>query len=79
MTFLSIATLALATAASWWPKENGDDGGAQRVQVQTEDGRSACGALVDAPQPGTLRVIADAQAVDVPLDAVASVAPAGGC
>jgi hypothetical protein len=79
MTFLSIATLALATAASWWPKENGDDGGAQRVQVQTEDGRSACGALGDAPQPGTLRVIADAQAVDVPLDAVASVAPAGGC
>jgi hypothetical protein len=76
MTFLSIAALALAAAASWWPKEN--DGAAQQVQVQTDDGRSACGTLSEAPQPGTLRVIADAQAVDVPLDAVARLVP-GGC
>ena len=27
MTFLSIATLALATAASWWPNEDGGGGG----------------------------------------------------
>ena len=79
MTFLSIAALALAAAASWWPKENDGDGAAQQVQVQTDDGRSACGTLSEAPQPGTLRVIADAHAVDVPLDAVARVAPAGGC
>jgi len=79
MTFLSIAALALATATSWWPEKTGGDGAAQQVQVQTDDGRSACGALGEAPQPGTLRVIADAQAVDVPLDAVASIAPAGGC
>jgi hypothetical protein len=79
LTFLSIAALALATAASWWPKETDGDRGAQQVQVRTEDGRSACGTLGQAPQPRALRVIADAQAVDVPLDAVASIAPAGGC
>lgn len=81
MTFLSVAALALATAASWWPKKNGGGGAsaAGQVQVQTSDGRSACGELSDAPQQGTLRVIADAQPVDVALSSVASVAPVGSC
>jgi len=78
MTFLSIATLALATAASWWPDEQGD-GGAAQVQVQTSDGRSACGELSDAPQQGTLRVIAGSQPVDVPVGSLASVVPVAGC
>ena len=79
MTFLSIAALALATAASWWPKENGGAGGATQVQVQTNDGRSACGELREAPQPGTLRVLADDQPLDVALGSLASVSPVGGC
>ncbi len=81
LTFLSVATLALATAASWWPKEagGGAGGGTGQVQVQTSDGRSACGALSEAPQHGTLRVIADAQPVDVALSSVASVSPVGSC
>lgn len=82
MTFLSVATLALATAASWWPKDAGGGaggGGTGQVQVRTSDGRSACGALSESQQQGTLRIIADAQPVDVALSSVASVAPVGGC
>ena len=81
MTFLSIAALALATAASWWPKERGGDGGggAAQVELQTTNGRSACGTLADAPQPGTLRAIAGEQPVDVALGALSSVTPVGGC
>ncbi len=81
MTFVSVAAIALASAASWWPKEagGGAGGAAGQVQVRTSDGRSACGALSEAPQLGTLRVIADAQPVDVALSSVASVAPVGNC
>ena len=78
MTFLSIAALALATAASWWPDEEGG-GGAQEVQVRTNDNRSACGELAGSPQPGTLRVVADAQPIDVALGSIASVEPVGSC
>ena len=41
--------------------------------------RTACGELTGSPQPGTLRVVADAQPVVLSLDAVASVAPAESC
>ncbi|MDP1849359.1 MAG: hypothetical protein Q8K79_16330 [Solirubrobacteraceae bacterium] len=79
MTFLSIAALALATAASWWPKEAADAGAGGSVRVQTDDGRTACGELTGSPQPGTLRVETDAQPVVLSLDALASVAPVSGC
>lgn len=80
MTFLSMATLALATATAWWPDEGaGASGGATQVQVQTSDGRRACGKLSEAPQSGTLRVIAHGQPVDVALGSIASVAPVEDC
>ena len=79
MTFLSIAALALATAASWWPQENAGDGGPQEVQVRTNDNRSACGELAASVQPGTLRLVSDAQRIDVALSSVASVSPVDGC
>ncbi len=80
MTFLSIATLAFATAASWWPqKQDGGGAGAQEVQVRTNDNRSACGELAGSPQPGALRVVVDSQPIDVALSSVASVAPVAGC
>jgi hypothetical protein len=78
MTFLSIAALALATAASWWPEEESGGAGASAVQVLTDDGRTACGELAGS-QPGTLRVVADAQPVVLSLDAIASVAPVDSC
>lgn len=82
MTFLSIAALALATATSWWPKEKdaGGSGAAQaQVEVQTDDGQTACGVLGASPRAGTLRVLTDAQPLDVALASVASVAPVGSC
>lgn len=79
MTFLSVAALALATAASWWPKDAADAGAGGSVQVQTDDGRTACGELTGSPQPGTLRVETAAQPVVLSLDALASVAPVSGC
>lgn len=81
MTFLSVAALALATASSWWPDEAGgaDTAGAAQIQVQTSDGRTACGELREAPQTGILRVIADSQPVDVALGSLASVSPVGRC
>ncbi|HWC25644.1 MAG TPA: hypothetical protein VG474_03575 [Solirubrobacteraceae bacterium] len=78
LTFVSIAALALATAASWWPEEEGGDGGGQ-VRVQTNDGRTACGELAPSPRSGALRIVADSQAVDVALGSLASVVPASGC
>lgn len=82
MTFMSLAALALATAASWWPQA--ERGGASagtggQVQVQTNDGRSACGELSRSPQQGSLRVIRGSQPVDVALSSLASVTPVGGC
>ena len=80
LTFLSIAALALATATSWWPKDDSDGGAATtQVRVQTTDGRTACGELVTSAQPGTVRVQADSQPIDVPADSLASIAPVGGC
>ncbi len=80
LTFLSIAALALATATSWWPNDEAGGGAASdAVQVQTDDGRTACGELTAVSQPGTLRILSDGQPVIVALDTVASVQPVGGC
>ncbi|MFP5362693.1 MAG: hypothetical protein ACLGI5_08175 [Thermoleophilia bacterium] len=79
LTFLSIAALALATAASWWPKEADGAGAAQQVRVQTADGATACGELRDAPQPGRVRIAAGSRTVDVALASLASIAPTADC
>jgi hypothetical protein len=81
LTFLSIAALALASAASWWPQEQGGGGGdgTADVQLQTTDGRTACGQLSESPHATMLRVIADDQPVDVALDTLASLSPVGSC
>lgn len=78
LTFASIAALTLATATAWWPSEAGEPGTA-RVQVRTAAGQTACGELVASSRAGALRLVAAGGAVDVALDAVASVAPTGRC
>ena len=78
MTFLSIAALALATATSWWPQEAAGGGGASTVQVQTDDGQTACGELAES-STGTMRVQTDAHLVTVSLDTIASIAPVSSC
>ena len=83
MTFLSIAALALATAASWWPEEGSDGAGGgaagAQVELRTSDGQSACGELTASSQSGTVRLETDSRPVVVALGSVASLAPVAGC
>ena len=79
LTFASIALVALATTASWWPKDDEGAGGGAEVQVQTSNGQSVCGELADSGQAGTLRIVTGSQPVEVSLAQVASVRPVGGC
>lgn len=79
LTFASIALVALATTASWWPSEDETPGGGGRVQVQTASGESVCGTLADSAQAGTLRVDTASQPVVVELARVASVRPVESC
>ena len=79
LTFASIALVALATTASWWPSDDETPGGGGQVQVQTASGESVCGTLADSAQAGTLRVDTASQPVVVELARVASVRPVDGC
>ena len=80
LTFASIALVALATTASWWPKEDrGADAGGGQVEVQAADGATVCGELADSGRSGTLRILTASQPVEVELARVASVRPVGGC
>ena len=79
LTFASIALVALATTASWWPSEEETPNGAGQVQVQTANGESVCGTLVESGQAGTLRVDTASQPVVVELARIASVRPVSGC
>jgi hypothetical protein len=76
LTFISIALTALATTASWWPDEATGDGAS--VEVQAAGGQSVCGELTEGPQ-GALRILTDAQPVEVQLAQVASIRPVDGC
>jgi hypothetical protein len=75
LTFLAVALLALATAASWWPQA---DGGGDLVQASGSTGASWCGTL-SAGRPGTLSIQTAGRAVVVPLESVAALAPVDGC
>jgi hypothetical protein len=77
LTFVSIALTALATTSSWWPSDDAA-GDAANVQVQAAGGQSVCGKLAEGGQ-GTLRILTDAQPVEVQLSQVASVRSVGSC
>lgn len=78
LTFVSIALTALAATTSWWPNEAQVGDGAT-VEVQAAGGQTVCGELADSTQNGTLRIVTDSQAVDVPAGQVASVRPVDAC
>jgi len=77
MTFASIAVVALATTASWWPSDAPKGSG--QVQVQAASGESFCGELAQSAQAGTLRVLTDTQPVEVSLQRLTSVRPVDSC
>lgn len=77
LTFVSIALVALATTSSWWPGDG--TAGATTVEVQAANGQTVCGELAGSAQSGTLRVVTDAQPIELQLGQVASVRPVSGC
>lgn len=77
LTFLSIALTALAATTSWWPTPQA--GGGATVEIQAAGGQTVCGELAGSTRNGTLRVVTDSQAVDVPAGQVASVRPVEAC
>jgi hypothetical protein len=77
LTFMSIALTALATTSSWWPSEGGGGGGAN-VELQAAGGQTVCGELAEGPQ-GSVRILTDAQPVEVQLGQVASMRPVDSC
>ena len=78
LTFLALALLATGTATSWWPQKGAGGGEAGLVSVQAGNGESVCGQLGETSS-GSVRVIADGRAVDVPLQNVASITSVTGC
>lgn len=73
LTYVSVATLALATATAWWPR--GDTG--DRVQVETTSG-SLCGAL-EAGGGHTISVASESGRVVIPFEALLSMSPVAEC
>jgi hypothetical protein len=79
LTFVAVARVALASAASWWPSKEAGGGAAGAAFVEVEaQGSSFCGTLGDSP-PGTVRVEGGDQPVQVAIDALSSIRPVDGC
>lgn len=74
ITFVAVGVLALGTASSWWPREDGQAG---RVRVVTTVG-SLCGELRPGER-GVLALDVDGRAVLLALEDVAQVAPVDSC
>lgn len=75
MTFISIAMMAIAGAAGWWPAA---EGGA-KVQVTDSRGGTACGSLVDNAPAGILWIKTEKGTVTVSLDALSDLTPVDKC
>ena len=78
LTFVAVATLALATSSAWWPHA-ADVGAAQpTVEVTTESG-VICGDLADSPGRGLLAVSVGGRFLAIALSDVVSVQPVDAC
>ena len=80
LTFVAVGLLALGSASSWWPSDDGDDASGSAsasVQVQAE-GRSFCGRLADAPA-GVLALETADRPVQIRVAALTSVRSVDGC
>jgi hypothetical protein len=78
LTFVAVALVALASAASWWPTdEGGAAGGAAFVEVQAQ-GSSFCGTLGEAPA-GAVRLEGGDQPVQVAIEALSSIRSVESC
>ncbi|MFB9393600.1 hypothetical protein ACFPM3_15955 [Streptomyces coeruleoprunus] len=78
LTFLAVVLVALAAASAWWPAAEGEAGAAAFVQVSTSAG-TACGTLAAAEGDGVVRLVADGQHLDIPVERIAGLTPVDGC
>ncbi|WP_020519022.1 hypothetical protein [Catelliglobosispora koreensis] len=73
MTFISVAMMALAGAAGWWPS-SGDN-----IKVTAQDGEVACGTKVDGAPAGQLWLETADGTVRVNLSGLADMEVVGSC
>jgi hypothetical protein len=84
MTFVSVATVAIATVSGWWPSTatpaapGGAAGAAVSMEVRDRDGGRQCGQMVDSPD-GTVQLTTVDGTVQVRLEQVASIRPVRAC
>jgi hypothetical protein len=84
MTFVSVATVAVATVSGWWPSTATSDAadeatsGATSMEVRDSEGGRQCGQMVDSTD-GTVRLTTSDGTVLVRLDQVASIRPVSAC
>ncbi|MFF9841260.1 hypothetical protein ACH414_14985 [Streptomyces sp. NPDC020422] len=78
LTFAGVLLTAVAATSAWWPAPDAPGAGAGpgAVEITTSTGR-VCGEL--GTGSGSLTLIVQGRAVDVPLTDVTSVTPVAGC
>lgn len=77
LTFVAVVLLALGATSSWWPETSTSRGGAESVEVTTQDG-TACGPLRDGAA-GAITLDTAGGLVAVPVTAVVQVRPVSSC
>jgi hypothetical protein len=80
MTFISVATVAVATVSGWWPStaDPATTSEAASMAVQDDKGTRHCGQMVNSPN-GTIQLATPDGAVLLQLDQVASIQPVATC
>ena len=82
VTYLAVATMALAASSSWWPisTSTGDSDVRAGASVEITDGsgRTACGELVDGPA-GRIRLETAAGIVELATGGLADISPVEAC
>lgn len=80
MTFLSVATVAIATVSGWWPSTESKDatGAATSMEVQDDKGERTCGRMLDSGA-GTVQLATADGTVLLQLDQVAAIRPVSAC
>lgn len=73
MTFVSIALMALAGLAGWWPA------GGEKVEVTDGSGASACGEWVSGAPTGSLWLRTEQGTITINIQSVADMQQVGSC
>jgi hypothetical protein len=80
MTYVAVATMALAASANWWPvsRSSVEAPTVGEVQITDSTGNTACGELVDGPV-GAIHLLTDDGVVELSISGLADVDPVASC